>query len=852
MSDGKWRFALAALGLALNQGAGAVEESEVLKQVARVIPPYLGDAAPADQMGRALDLSGDLMIVAVPEDDDIQSGNAQQAMDIDSGSAVIYQRDMADPGQWIRVAKLLPDGISQAFGFDVAIDGDVAAVGARTSGTSVSNGGAVYLYERNAGGPDNWGQVATIVPSGLASGDNFGWSVDVSGDLLLVGAPDDDEVASAAGAAYLFARDQGGTDAWGEVTKLLPDAARAATGAYDFGAAVAINGDTVAVGAGGDDNAASNAGAVYVFDRNQGGADAWGRTAVVDAGAGAQSSAGMGNAVAIEGDWLVAGARSRDTAYLFGRNTGDWAFVKELPNDFQGSETTYGDSVAISGDLIAVGDSLSPPDRNGAVALYRRDEGGMDNWGFLRDVFASDPLRGLDFGVDVALDGDILAGGAPGDDQHSSNGGVSGSGAVFVFERSSGGSDNFGETAKLTLGESGAEAYFGNTVAVHGNYAVVGAPEAREFGAGSGGAYILRRDGGDWAYLTTLQPSGVDDRDVFGYMVDIWGDHAVVLLSGNAFPKRAFVFEKDLGGPDNWGQRAVLEAETSNGSGYVVIQGDTVAYGEWGAQNSLGDNTGAVRIFQRDAGGADNWGFVTKVGPTDVTAAIQFGWSVDIDGDRMAVGARLDDDGGNDVGAVYVFDRNTGGADQWGQLDKLVPSTTETRQQAGSAVAISGDTVAAGAPQLTSAIGGVYLFEAMTPTDWQEQLLIDSPEPRPSGTFGSFVELSGDRLVVADPGYRDLDLSQSTPVGAARVFDRNEGGSDAWGQRKLLQAADRLPGDGLTAVLNSAYTNRGSLGFDGKTIIAGAHDVDTLNLDVGAVYLFFTDLLLSDSFEEQP
>lgn len=844
------RCRLLALALAGLTGgtAAADDESDVLKQIAKLRPPYSGDAAPGDQFGQSVDVDGDLMIVGVPDDDDVQDPNSLLQTDTGSGSAVIFQRDATDPTLWTRVAKLLPENRGEGFGFDVAIDGDVAAVAARTSNLGASGAGVVYLFERNTGGPDAWGQVRIVFPADIQSQDGFGWSVDLSGDTLVAGAPDEDELDISSGAAYVFQRNLGGADNWGQVIKLLPDGVRAGP-AYDFGTAVAISGDTIAVGAVGDDSAELNAGAAYVFDRDEGGADAWGRTGLVDAGGLAQSGLTMGNAVAVEGEWLIAGARNRDTAFLFRREMGSWSLYRELPNEFQGSETNYGDSVAISGDIIAVGDGLSIPDRNGAIALYRQNEGGTDQWGFVKDLFASDPVRGRDFGVALALDGDILVGGAPGDDEHSNNAGISGSGAAFVFERDQGGPDAFGETVKVTLGESGAESYFGNSVAVDGNYAVIGAPEGREFGRASGAAYIYKREDGAWSHLVTLQPTGVDGLDRFGYMVDISGDFAVVLLAGNAFPKKAFVFEKDLGGPDAWGERAMIDTETSNGDAAIAIDGDTLALGERGAFNSLGDRTGAVRLFQRDAGGIDNWGLVTKVSPTDVTTGVQFGWAVDLSGDRLLVGSRLDDEGGLDSGAGYLFERNQGGADQWGQVDKLVTSRSETGQRAGSSVAISGNISVLGAPNTGSSWGTVYIFEEVAPGVWQEQRIIDSPERQNQGVFGAFLRLEGQTLVVTDEGYRDPDLS-SNPVGAVRVFERDLGGPGNWGQLQRVRADDRLPRDGLSGVVNSFYQNRGSIGFDGRTLIAGAYGSDTLNLDVGAAYLFLNTAVFKDGFEE--
>jgi hypothetical protein len=101
--------------------ASAADESDIFQQIAKLRPPYSGDAAPNDQFGRSVDVSGDLMIVGVPDDDDVQNPNSESLTNSDSGSVVILQRDNNDPALWTRVAKLLPDDRNEGFGFDVAI-----------------------------------------------------------------------------------------------------------------------------------------------------------------------------------------------------------------------------------------------------------------------------------------------------------------------------------------------------------------------------------------------------------------------------------------------------------------------------------------------------------------------------------------------------------------------------------------------------------------------------------------------------------------------------------------------------------------------------------------------------------
>src|SRR5258708_39475724 len=98
-----------------------------------------------------------------------------------------------------------------------------------------SNTGAGYIFERNQGGDENWGQVQKLTASDAAANDYFGYSVSINGDTVVIGAYQK-------GAAYIFERNQGGAEHWGQVKKLT---ASGGTGADQFGASVASNTDTV-------------------------------------------------------------------------------------------------------------------------------------------------------------------------------------------------------------------------------------------------------------------------------------------------------------------------------------------------------------------------------------------------------------------------------------------------------------------------------------------------------------------------------------------------------------------------------------------------------------------------------
>jgi hypothetical protein len=166
---------------------------------------------------------------------------------------------------------------SDTFGSAVAISGDTAVVGAPRDDHAVNaewDKGSAYVFERDAGGEGAWGEVAKLTASDAAENDFFGASVAMDGDRLVVGAWNDD----GKGAAYVFERDAG---AWSEVAKLTASDAAADDG---FGDPVAIDGDTVVVGAVLDDHEVNGGdedekGSAYVFERDAGGAGAWGEVA---------------------------------------------------------------------------------------------------------------------------------------------------------------------------------------------------------------------------------------------------------------------------------------------------------------------------------------------------------------------------------------------------------------------------------------------------------------------------------------------------------------------------------------------------------------------------------------------
>jgi hypothetical protein len=122
--------------------------------------------------------------------------------------------------------------------------------------------GAAYIYSRNAGGPDNWGLVKKLSASDGAFGDGFGFSVSLSADHAIIGAPGKGGEIMGLGAVYVFQRDLGGLDNWGEAGKIVPVDANETCW---FGYSTAISGDRFAVGAPFKRGGQAHGGAVYLF-----------------------------------------------------------------------------------------------------------------------------------------------------------------------------------------------------------------------------------------------------------------------------------------------------------------------------------------------------------------------------------------------------------------------------------------------------------------------------------------------------------------------------------------------------------------------------------------------------------
>lgn len=362
----------------------------------------------------------------------------------------------------------------------------------------------------------------------------------------------------------------------------------------------------------------------------------------------------FGWAVSVSGQTAVVGAFGEGdsfgdqlgAAYVFEKVPGAWSQAKKLVADIRSGADRFGYSVAIDGDFIVVG--ADQADGGGAAYVYSRNEGGPDNWGFVKKLVAADRVSNDYFGRSVAIEGDEIVVGADADDAST--------GAAYLFERNQGGANQWGEVTKLTASDAAAGDRLGESVSIEGDWIVAGAPGDE---TDRGAAYVFARDeggAGAWGELRKLTAPDGAAFDELGHAVVV-GDGAAVIGAhrDDSFRGSAHVYLRDEGGTDNWGWFKKLTASDGAGGhsfGHAVASdGVTTAIGAWGADAQVG----AVYVFERNAGGPGTWAEVQKLTASDGALMDYFGYAVSLARPFIVAGASRDDDNGPESGAAYVF-----------------------------------------------------------------------------------------------------------------------------------------------------------------------------------------------------
>ncbi len=668
-----------------------------------------------DYFGTSVAISGNYAIVGANGEDD--------AGGTDSGKAYIYNVTTGALVWTLNNPNAYSTSSNDQFGYSVAVSGTYAFVGAHLEDPVVNNSqlqGAVYSFKLDTGLP--YGRVTAPVIASTRADDYFGNSVDVSGNYVIVGANQEDDGNTSSGKAYIF------NVTTGQLVWTLNNPNTYGTSVDDnFGHVVAISGNYAIVGAyGEDDSGGTLSGKAYIYNVTTGqlvwtlnNPNAY-STSLDDV---------FGVSVAISGNYIIVGANGEadsggtlsGKAYIFNVTTGQLIWTLNNPNAYSTSASDrFGYSVGISGNYAIV------------AASNEADSGGtLSGKAYIFNVTTGQLLWTLnnpnaystsfnDNFRDVAISGNYAIVGAY---LESDTGGTN-SGKAYIFNVTTG-------ALVWTLNNpnaysTSASDYFGTSVAISGNYAVVGATfEDDSGGFDSGKAYIFNVTTGQLVWtLNNPNAYGTSASDYFGIRVKMSGNYIVISARN----------ENDTTGSDS-GKAYIfnihtpqIETASSFNGLEKLIDNQTIQT----SRNTLLwtlNNPNAYSTSESD----------------------QFGISVSISGNYAIVGAQYEDDAsGTDSGKAYIFNATTGQL-LW-TLNNPNASGTATNDYFGNSVAISGNYAIVGAfieDDASVNSGKAYIYNAVTGA-----LLFTLNNPGGYGTgqddwFGYSVAISGNYAIVS-------------------------------------------------------------------------------------------------------
>jgi len=366
--------------------------------------------------------------------------------------------------------------------------------------------------------------------------------------------------------------------------------------------------------------------------------------------------------------------------------------------------------------------------------------------------------------------------------------------------------------------------YFGASVGISGDYAVIGAVYNDDAGSNSGSAYIFKPVGSYWVYDDKLTSSDAYTQQNFGRSVCIDGDYAIVGATGDGTtPGAAYIFKK-LGG--GWSQLGILTASDGVGGdnfGWSVsIDGDRAVVGAHFDDNVRGTDAGSVYYYEGPGGGWATMTEMVKLWAPDGIGSDQLGFSVSISGDYIIAGASFQDAViyQPDCGAAYIFDRDPD-TWIWAYQDKLIASDASAGDALGYSVAIDANYAIIGAigdDEPGGQEGSAYVFKR-SGTTWTEQAKLLASDKAPNDRFGWTVGISGDYAVIGAP-FKDAN-------GVGYIFRRS---GTTWTELTRLSAVDGAAGDmfGTSVAIDS----------DAGWAIAGANGKNVGADMMGAAYVF--------------
>ena len=672
------------------------------------------DGLPNDSFGWSVAVNGNTAFIGASGDDDLK------------GSAYVFTRN---GNIWSQQQKLTDaNGASlDQFGWSVAISFNTAIISASYDDDEGFEAGSAFIYINNG---SNWTFQQKLTASDSADNDTFGWSVAIDNNIAVIGASGDDNIR---GSAYVFTRIG---NVWTEQQKLI---ANDRVSKDEFGNSVAVSGETILIGASGDDKLH---GSVYVF-LNSG--NAWyqqqkiltsdgeaddsfgwsmaisGKTAIVgafldnnndtDSGSAyilriidpfwgeefpATPSNGTANelfgiSVSMSGNTAVIGAsganNSQGTAYVYIKNGSNWTLQQTLTSSDGAAGDNFGRSVSIKGDYLIVGANSKAGGKGSAYIFFRTGT----SWTEQKILNASDGAAGDNFGISVSIDTGTAIIGASGDDAAK--------GSAYVFIRSE--TDWLEQPPKLMANDGTAGDLFGESISLNSNTVIAGAGGDD---SSKGSAYIFIRNGNTFTEQQKLTANDGIANDLFGKSVSVNFDTAIAGANGNNSAKgAAYVFVRN-GNVWSLQQKLIASDGAANDNfGFsTAVDGDVIIVGA--DQNTIGSNAsqGSAYIYHRIG---TTWTEIQNASAFDGQAQDKYGSSVAVSGDKIIIGAPY-----KDIAAANVTRDNFAGADQGGvyfRINQFVAPTAANATVSGRVLSPTGRGVARAIVHITDSEGNI-------------------------------------------------------------------------------------------------------------------------------------------------
>jgi hypothetical protein len=366
---------------------------------------------------------------------------------------------------WAQESELLASdaAVGDNFGWSVSVSGSIAVIGAYTKkiGTNTSQG-AAYVFTRSG---TTWTQQQELTASDGAAGDWFGYSVSLSGTTVVIGAPQKNVGSNVSqGAAYVFAL---AGSAWSQMQELTTPFSG------NFGWSVALDGSTALIGASGSTvNMNPNQGFAYVYVRS---GSTWGQQQQLAASDGVTSDQ-FGYSVAVSGNTAVVSAAnkkvganaSQGAAYVFTRSGSSWTQQQKLTSSDGAANDEFGYSVSLSGSTALIGAPFKKVGTNTSQGAAYVFAGSGSTWSQQQELVSSDGAAGDEFGYSVAVTGSRVLVGAVFKTINSAND----QGAAYVFV---GSGTTWTQQQELTASDGTSQNWFGSAVSLNGTTALIGA-----------------------------------------------------------------------------------------------------------------------------------------------------------------------------------------------------------------------------------------------------------------------------------------------------------------------------------------------------------------------------------------